>query len=376
MNALDAALRLLASPTLYWHGTSTNNYRSILSKGLSQEEGSEAVWGEDQTPGREDYANEADYRSELWDHIVNKERKRTYGGVYLSTDWFTAYSSAGNAMRKFGGERLLVATRLEPRTGSILLDEDVLPDPQYAVAAVFQVAANDYWYASWAAGGYNGIGRVADMYLKTFGQNHPPADPRRLSSARDKVAALIRAWVERELSLSVATERSWNSVTRELPEAAQWDWRQKEEAYRSAVADFSRTTNWAANVQKPYMHNVRALEPIGFSGSNRIVMLVNCHEKQDPTYGELGWTSDKAPWIKNRKKKQPAYYETFEVLWGADGEATQSLIAGARKGIGERIIVYGAGQVFFDGLNPPVEQAEEPADGAAALEAALARPWF
>lgn len=356
MNHLDASLILIAAPRTFWHGTTDLNLQTILSRGLDPDETDRTVWGKKPEPQRQPDQSDADYRYDFGNYIQT-EQKRSYGGSYFSLNWMTAYSSAGKAKRDFGGNRLIVAAVIEPRSSSVLLDEDVVPDPVSAISAAFGVAVNDYWLANWVVNGYRGLGKAADELLRIFSYNHPPADPRRIQSGRDKAAVMIRAWVERDLSAAFASRRTSYNTPYTLPDIKTWDWRQKEEAYRVAVTDFSKTMGWAANVPDgAFSHNVRVTEPVGFAGANRVAMIFRCYEQQDPKYGIVGRTG--------------AYYETFEVVWGSDPGIAKECADAASTSVSENIIIYGADRVYYTGKQRYSPAADEAADETA-LSAAL-----
>lgn len=89
--------------TMY-HGTSDVNLHSILKNGLVINP-KNVVWENDNSAS------------------VYQSSNRTYGGVYLTKNLYTASSAASNAVRKLGGNRLIVIVQFQPQ--SSILDEDL-----------------------------------------------------------------------------------------------------------------------------------------------------------------------------------------------------------------------------------------------------------
>ena len=96
----------------FWHGTSSKYVRSILKQGLVPT------------------FKEKQYEGERGAYISIE----TFGGVYVTDNFGTARSHAGNASRKTGGNPLFVGMTLETRSPSALPDEDdILPTISFAV---------------------------------------------------------------------------------------------------------------------------------------------------------------------------------------------------------------------------------------------------
>lgn len=95
-----------AARRIFWHGTSSNHLRSILKQGLLPDK------------------TKAVYDKELDNNIGGTRSIKTYGGVYLTEDFRTAYMASGTASRKTDSKRLIVAVTYEERTPGTLIDED------------------------------------------------------------------------------------------------------------------------------------------------------------------------------------------------------------------------------------------------------------
>jgi len=82
----------------YFHGTCSKFSKKILKKGFIP------------NPKEKMWAN---------------GRLESFTGTYLTTNFMTAYSAAGNAMRKFGDNRVIFEVQVETKEG--IMDEDELP---------------------------------------------------------------------------------------------------------------------------------------------------------------------------------------------------------------------------------------------------------
>ena len=101
------ATTVVAARDMYWHGTSGRHLRSILKDGLR--------------PARKD--SELVYLDETVPQDVHRSIK-TYGGVYLTTNFMTAYSAGGRANKHSGESSLIIGVTYESRTDTALIDED------------------------------------------------------------------------------------------------------------------------------------------------------------------------------------------------------------------------------------------------------------
>ncbi len=102
-----------AKRQLWWHGTSGKNLRSILKQGLIPT--GDLVFDVEVDPDR-----------------AGGRSIKTFGGIYFSSQWFTAYSSASTANRAVAGVRsgptpyskVIIGATIDNRSPGILLDED------------------------------------------------------------------------------------------------------------------------------------------------------------------------------------------------------------------------------------------------------------
>lgn len=322
LTKLIAEMRLDARIMLYWHGTTDLNVNTILSQGLSQGIGPD-VWGETEAPPlptNQDTSSMSNYRYDLNQHIYD-ELRRSYGGTYFTQRWSSAFVHARRACRR-GGSPLLVAAYLEPRSQSVLMDEDTLPVPSYAFRESGVSTQTPVHMVSWIVNGYQGLDQIVDSYLRLFEddrRNVPGITTRRINYARDKARDLVLVWHEREIAILLSTQQidSWQRsfIESNMPEVLNWNWKEKDNQYRTVVDSFMRSTGWAANLESDMIEaNVRVVEPVTYSGKNKIVLVARF----------LG---------ENKEEEDPDFSvpeATFELVYGSNAEAIESLRSGAR----------------------------------------------
>lgn len=93
----------------YYHGTSSKYLNNILSQGLIPDS-KEKSWDQDN------------------DTSFYQPDRSSYGGIYVTTNFMKAYSSAGRTARKNNSNRLIVVLELQSR--SLLADEDSVRVPE------------------------------------------------------------------------------------------------------------------------------------------------------------------------------------------------------------------------------------------------------
>ena len=101
---LDSGREITAARKFMFHGTSAKHVRSILKQGL--------------VPNRKQKVYTDDFRG-------SGRSIGTYGGVYITDQFMTAYSSAGQATKR-NGESLIVVLDYETRSPDTLIDEDMI----------------------------------------------------------------------------------------------------------------------------------------------------------------------------------------------------------------------------------------------------------
>lgn len=132
-----------------YHGTTSKNLSSILSEGLNTQ------------------------HSLVWSKEKDRE-KASYGGIYFTSNFMTAYSSANTARRTLGGDSdVIVMANLELRTPFIIIDEDQLPSPAFGISSAFKISPNDWWYTQWVGNDFCHIRRGKSPSLDELGDKSP-----------------------------------------------------------------------------------------------------------------------------------------------------------------------------------------------------------
>ncbi len=316
-------LQKIASVNLMYHGTSSTLSSSILSEGLNSDH--ERVWDEEKAEG-------------------DTHSRESYGGIYLTNNFMTAWAAARTATEKFGGQRLMVIAQLELRTPSIVVDEDQVFDPRLAIDTAMGVAANEWWYCYWASEGFPGMEKVVETYIELWKyrlENHESATqsldhPARIENLTGPIIAMTQASVMREIAIAMEREKAQETYFGQLrmkyPAFADLSSSAAESNYRDAANEFMQKSNYLANAVKGRWHNVRTLEPISYSGRNKVVAVAVFNESTH----------------EDRKSGNDAYYVDVDVIYSRDNRAIQMLVEDIRQALSQDFRVRSRDQVFYE----------------------------
>ena len=223
----------------YYHGTCTKLSSKILKEGFVPNP-KEKIWGDG--------------------------RLESFKGTYLTTNFMTAYSAAGNAYRKLGGNRVIFEVQIETRTG--LMDEDLLPSIKYDL----QRARNHLFTPKVVKD------LLSDEYkVETEKEYIKPATKSWVSSFINKrKEGLKEVSKQFESKLEKAVEKyAWATLKdimehgdnseigkKEVPELR----KAKEEIMKILKGEMSKR-----DVSHVMSSNIRVEEPITFKGANQIL---------------------------------------------------------------------------------------------------------
>lgn len=305
---------------LYYHGTTDKFLRSILKHGLVPRELGDRVWKDD-------------------DNVSFHQVDRTsYGGTYFASRLGTATSSAGHAVRKLGGNELIVCALLQP--ASAQPDEDSYTYViDHALAAAFSKVWRVIVVDSSVVSVYLSIltrDPQLDSFLSDYQRNSKSDVEQSLASMEEAFCAHLREeWhpshpkfdaiaseVFRAAIVRKAAHVSWSTfsyqLTRyfsdsafdhiELPDKAE-----AERQYRAAVEALMRVTRESTRPDpRAFNHTIRMTEPVGFSGRNRIVAVISIpyNTKERPVPVTVVW--GQAP---------PDFEQQYNQTWGPRGTA-------------------------------------------------------
>jgi hypothetical protein len=289
---------------IWYHGTARENLPAILSQGLIPDP-KKRVWADDPGAG------------------FGQPSRVSYGGIYVTQNLMTARSSVPRNTDKAGG--VIVVMELQPRT--LLADED---DFLFSASQMYQPNLN--WSPTTAAW----------LYLASkYGRPDDADTVRMVADAKQSYAAVFlrgnkdllkeKYTPQLEDALKAILPGLWDAAVMRAvayyPQAygSQWKWNwlrdytdysgkpdegdpdkipqpptpaQGEAAFRAAVDKATRTLKSRVRVERGTFKTARSLEPIRFSGSNRIVAIVQIER------------------VPAEQRKEGGPYETVRVIYG------------------------------------------------------------
>jgi len=303
--------------SIWYHGTRGKNLPSVMSQGLIPDP-KKREWAEDPSVG------------------LGNMPRTSLGGVYVTQNLMTAISSANRSRDRKGGEpAVIVIIELQPRT--LVVDEDHISVAQHALPFNY---VSDHWIAETfmlreigGLGYADHLGKLRKDYAERV-LAHVKRDFSGIHPAMEKVAVglLNEMWdavLDRQAAYAYVPDAShdWRAAFwRTAPQALQdrinremeglgWS-RQNDDAandaiYREAVSRHVPKHPDAGEANAKFMGYMdkltrlfkgmarpakakeqalnptgRVLEPIGFSGSNRIVGIVEVVESSTELYLE------------------------------------------------------------------------------------------
>ena len=236
---------LTEAKTILYHGTSTINLPTILSRGLYWNP-KRRVWGEDE---------------EAFFDVAS------YPGTYLASDVRRAFFAAERAVEVFGGGKALVAVQVETRTPQLVLDEDDLPrclaglDSSHVYAIATGTASKEMM--NWA------VEEIIDSL-----RAHMPAKMKqfipmtRLFAARQTIENWLVSGAKQDAA-RMGYDKFGNA-------------KNLKQDYRAATDKLLRLLNFLAT---PGRCTYRMTEPITFRGRNRILAVIDCRDLDRRSFG-------------------------------------------------------------------------------------------
>ena len=321
-----------AKRQLWWHGTSGKNLRSILKQGLIPTGG-------------------LVYDIEIDQNRGGGRSIKTFGGIYFSSQWFTAYSSAFTANRTVAGVRsgptpysqVIIGATLDNRSPGILLDEDdMLGEVESLMGRTFDEVLRkvrlpedltDRWSGGLKPGAYGkgfqflledaDYGDLPSKYLDRMVSEYPRLEGRvtrqrsALESAiQDVLAAyaahLLESWYHRNKDYQ--TKQIQESIE-SVPTATYYDEDKKrdmlkvyEEKLAQHLADERKIKGSFQLLQKAtnslgermreatempegaWRHNIRTMRPVTYRGKDRILMVASITDRKSQVWKDKGFS--------------------------------------------------------------------------------------
>ena len=251
----------------------------------------------------------------------------------------SAVSAGGNAAEKFVKDRIskgIIVAQLELRTPSILMDEDNLPNPLRAINSAFRINANDYWMTWWVSEGFPDLDKAVVEYFReiNFGTQYltPYVEEYiKATAAREAMVACETSKAERERN-----GYSHSSYDTKYPQLDIGRGQAESNVMSTGNALMQKMQDKANQGTDAWNNSVRVLEPVTFSGKNKIVLIAQMDEKKITDRAESRYVEDK-------------YYVDFVVLYNRSQQAIDMLIEDATKALSPNIRVRDQqGNVFYD----------------------------
>jgi len=246
---------------IWYHGTSTKYLSNILSQGLI-----------------------VNPKEKSWDidpDVSNVSLDRTsYGGIYVTKNLLTAFSSAYRTAKKTNGKSLIVVLDLQPK--SLMADEDQFTGYFKNVISINGLSALWYYkvlkygttYPEYTKEMNEAREKWADEVIARIKYSYADIHPKLIERIRK---LLIDEGFLATLTRSAAYQdryqwiRLFNreNIVPDLPEKSE-----AEKILRTFIDKVTRIMKSSVVKMDSFSKTARSLEPIKFSGSNKIVCIV------------------------------------------------------------------------------------------------------
>lgn len=330
-----------AAKVLNYHGTSSKNLRTILKEGIIPFP-KETVYDKEERGG-------------------GFSTTKTFGGAYFVRDWMYAYSAAGKAVEKFGGNRLIVEAIIEDQNQDVLPDEDDVVSllrralgshteeiPRrlfnraefsslresldgYSIARAIEACKSDPRIEDRIKKGVDNsdFSMLAEQVLNTghsrllkvLSKADSGFKKDLLRSTSEALRAYIYHLFHQQSGLKCFKEGSWENFSaalNTLSKRIKGPWGEKDETYIS----------------------VRSMKPVGFSGASRIKSILEIIENTDremiPTLRSIYGNTDNQERLYSQKinsdySLKKASFSQEQKLMGKVDDAFHNLIVEMRK---------------------------------------------
>jgi len=251
---------ITASKEFMFHGTSSKFLRKILKKGLYFDE-KNRVWSD-----------------EIEDNYHND--RESYPGVYFTKNFMTAYSAAGNAFRKFGGDRVIIVAQIETRSPQVVIDEDSVKYNLERIGSK-NLVENDWLLLEYILDpeAYFKWEEAWDNFKVTllYDRFHYPKKIDNIFPLFKEIAfqyLLYKASFLKEDRLLYDNREKLKKIKEK------YNLKDARKKFRKLFDTFLRKMNFLANLKEEEkgsnfsLHSIRITEPVNYRGSNRILCVV------------------------------------------------------------------------------------------------------
>jgi hypothetical protein len=303
----------LAAVKYLYHGSSMNNLSSILSEGLNNYHGS--------------------VYDETFQNTRGERSVESYGGVYFTDSLRTAAMAGFTASEKNKidtQKTVIVIAQLEDTTPSILIDEDILPTPTFAL---MECGANPQFPISlteWIINNFPNIENGVNHYLESLSTSRIKVnDVNFLQGIKPYVYDLLKTFAIQKLVVMLNNE-DWGtgSLKDRYPELSNLpDMGTAIQNYRNAFSLFMQKAHRITSAQDDmYENNVRVTEPISFRGKNKIVLI--------STF--------------NREPRDAEYSYTIEIIYLSDNNVLDQYVSDIQNVYSNNILVTYQNNIVHD----------------------------
>lgn len=258
---------------IWYHGTSTKYLQSILSQGLIP------------FPKEKSWEVDPDASSDSLD-------RTTYGGIYVTRNLLTAYSAAWRTAKKTNGNRLIVMIDLQPK--SLIADEDDVAryfTNYNKLNALFYYKIYKYGtkYTEYLDGLEKEKEKFANEIINKIKNSYEIKDNpnlilrlKELIKNEGYVAAITRIVSYYDNSgYGNQWHRCWDTEEIDINDIPKLPSKEEGEGlFRYFIQKFTRTLKQIATLSD-FSQKGRSLQPIRFSGGNKIVCIIELLEKRD-----------------------------------------------------------------------------------------------
>jgi hypothetical protein len=292
---------------IWYHGTSTKYLQSILSQGLIP------------FPKEKSWDVDPDASSDSLD-------RTTYGGIYVTRNLLTAYSAAWRTAKKTNGNRLVVMIDLQPK--SLIADEDDVAryfTNYNTLNALFYYKIYKYGtnYTEYLDELEKEKEKFADYVINKIKssydiKNNPNLILRLKELIKNEgyVAAITRIVSYYENSgYGNQWHRCWDTREIDIKDIPPLPSKEEGESlFRNFIQKFTKTLKQIATLSD-FSQKGRSLQPIRFSGSNKIVCIIELIENPaEPTKIKIHYGSLPNDFIKQYKERIRSDFNPDELI--------------------------------------------------------------
>ena len=184
-----------ASIKYLYHGTSINNLNSVLSEGLNTSHGT--------------------VYDETWQNEREERSLESYGGIYLTDNLRTALMAGFTAADKNKVETqksVIAIVQIEDTTPSILIDEDLLASPHFAIYQVAGEPSHPVNLAEWITNNFPNIEQAVNHYVGQLNRRGRISDKRFLEGIIPYIPNLLKTYAIQQLTIAINKE-DWGTST-------------------------------------------------------------------------------------------------------------------------------------------------------------------